>query len=27
MGFSLTPMKTSTRLLWSSSFFRHKVHI
>ncbi|CAA6670641.1 unnamed protein product [Spirodela intermedia] len=20
-------MKTSTRLLWSSSFFRHKVHI
>lgn len=24
MGFSLYPMKTSTRLLWSTSFFRHK---
>ena len=27
MGFSLTPMKKTTRLLWCSSFFRHKVHI
>lgn len=25
MGFSLTPMKISTRLLWSTSFFRHKI--
>lgn len=25
MGFSLYPMKTSTRMLWSTSFFRHKV--
>jgi hypothetical protein len=24
MGFSLYPMKTSTRMLWSTSFFRHK---
>lgn len=24
MGFSLHPMKMSTRLLWSTSFFRHK---
>jgi hypothetical protein len=25
MGFSLYPMKTSTRMLWSTSFFRHKL--
>lgn len=24
MGLSLFPMKTSTRMLWSTSFFRHK---
>lgn len=24
MSFSLFPMNTSARLLWSSSFFRHK---
>jgi len=25
MVFSLHPMKTSTRVLWSTSFFRHKL--
>jgi hypothetical protein len=25
MGLSLRPMKISTRLLWSTSFFRHKL--